>query len=74
MPEVVERKKAPKPRQKQQPNYYVAPSYSLASPSGKKAVEALKEKLMANPELAKKFYQNAGILTADGKLSERYGG
>jgi phosphoribosylaminoimidazole-succinocarboxamide synthase len=69
-----ERKKTPKPRQKQQPNYYVAPSYSLASPAGKKAVEELKQKLIANPELAKKFYQNAGILTADGKLSERYGG
>ncbi|MDD2610680.1 MAG: hypothetical protein PHX60_13525 [Giesbergeria sp.] len=70
----VERKKTPKSRQKQQINYYVAPSYSLASPAGKKAVEELKQRLIANPKLANEFYQDAGILTADGKLSERYGG
>ena len=66
-----------KPRTKRPPsvpNYDITPDYSLASPAGRAAVEALKNELIADPEKAKQFFISAGILTAKGRLAKRYGG
>ena len=56
------------------PHYDITPDYSLASPAGRAAVEALKNELIADPEKAKQFFISAGILTAKGHLAKRYGG
>jgi hypothetical protein len=48
--------------------------YSLATTLGQVAVDQLKQKMLNDPSLARKFFQTAGILSSRGKLTKRYGG
>jgi len=48
--------------------------YSLATSNGQVAVDQLKQQMLNNPSLARKFFQTAGILSSRGKLTKRYGG
>jgi hypothetical protein len=45
----------------------------LSDPDVSASVDALKARLMSDPELAKKWLRELGYLTAGGNVSSRYG-
>jgi hypothetical protein len=49
-------------------------AWSLADPELQERLQRLKSQLKDNPVEARKFLASAGITTASGKLSKRYGG
>lgn len=49
-------------------------TWRISDPEMKGRVDALKKQLSSDPEKAKAFLQEAGILTRGGNLSKRFGG
>jgi len=55
----------------------VAPRFDvvrLSDPAMKKGMGELRQRIAADPEVGKKLLRKAGIVTAKGNLTKRYGG